>query len=61
MLAVDCILGQWISEPCSASCGESGVQRMTRRVIQRPLYGGKPCQELEKIEKCKDIKPCPGQ
>ena len=58
---VDCKLGSWSDEPCTATCGTSSTKRLTRKVIQEALYGGKPCLDTtEKTEEC-NVPPCPGE
>lgn len=51
-LSIDCAVSEWHSHGCNATCGE-GVQIKTRKVIQTPRYGGKPCpKHLVRVEKC---------
>jgi len=40
---VDCSLSKWTKyTPCTATCG-GGSQHRTRKIVQTPLRGGKPC------------------
>ena len=60
LFAVDCKLGLWSEESCTATCGTSVTKRLTRKIVQQPLYRGKPCQDkTEKTEIC-NVSPCPG-
>lgn len=55
---VNCIMGEWQSEPCSVTCG-SGTQVQTRTVLQQPANGGSACSdELTQIVSC-DAGTCP--
>lgn len=48
----DCLVSEWISHSCNASCGE-GVQLKTRRVLRTPKYGGKQCpKHLVRMDRC---------
>ena len=58
---MDCKLGQWEKGPCTATCGNSAVRKVTRKVLQQALNGGKPCHgKTENTERC-NILPCPGK
>ncbi|XP_034478819.1 spondin-1 isoform X1 [Drosophila innubila] len=49
---VDCLVSEWISHSCNATCGD-GVQLRTRRVLRTPKYGGKPCpKHLVRLDRC---------
>lgn len=49
---VDCKLSDWTIHACNATCGE-GYQIKSRKVLQTPKNGGKPCpQKLYRVEKC---------
>jgi len=54
--AVECQLGGWTEQGCSATCG-GGTQLLTRTVISQPEVGP-PCGPLTKTATC-NIHPCP--
>ena len=61
MCSVDCKFGTWEEGRCSATCGTSAYKRLTRKIVQEPLFGGKPCKgTTNKTEIC-DIPPCPSK
>jgi len=53
----DCEVGDWVRGTCSKSCGTTGVQTLTRDVIDSP--GAKPkCPSLKFSRPC-NRRPCP--
>lgn len=53
-LSQDCVMSKWAPwSPCSVTCGTMAVQQRTRRILQHPRGGGRPC--LSRVE----TKPCP--
>ncbi|ETW07601.1 hypothetical protein H310_02077 [Aphanomyces invadans] len=56
--AVDCKLSAWKAGPCNVRGPLAGKKSFTRNVLVQPLNGGKQCEALEKVEKCRvDCKP----
>jgi uncharacterized protein YegL len=53
----DCEVGDWIRGPCNETCGEHGMQEMTRDVISSPGTNPK-CPSLKFMRAC-NRKPCP--
>jgi uncharacterized protein YegL len=52
----DCEVSDWVRGPCNASCGDTGVQTLTREVIHAP--GNKKCPGLELTRPC-NRRQCP--
>jgi len=53
---VNCELGDWITEPCSTTCG-CGAIKHHRPILVRPACGGEPCGPRETFTSCQND-PC---
>lgn len=58
----DCIVGDWTTGVCSRAClgpdGNTGVQTMTRTIVQEAGAGGAKCPPIKKVMPCNNV-PCP--
>ena len=49
---VDCVWGDWFSEGCSVTCSD-GIEIFGRDILQKEMFGGKPCVgNSTRSEKC---------
>merc|ERR1719313_883175 len=53
----DCVVGDWIPGECSATCGDSGMLQLERKIMTQPV-GGAKCPVLVAEETC-NRKKCP--
>ena len=58
---MDCQWGEWMDQPCTATCGIFAIKLRTRSKIQKDVSGGVDCTGSSvSIESC-DHRKCPGR
>jgi len=57
VLVVDCVMSEWIDEPCDAICG-TGIRIQNRHVLVQDLNGGEECPSLTSQETSCILMPC---
>ena len=54
----DCKVSEWQSwEPCPNGCGQGGIKKKRRTVLQKASHGGRDCPNLVELSPCERV-PC---